>query len=431
MKIAYVIPQYLPSTSGDVRETHKLARYAVEKGDTVTVYTTDAGSEDAVSSNRGVILKERSQIIDGIKVLRYPIQTRFLSKFKFLVDRERQLKNTQEIGQFIRGMSSASGFKKSGLDNLRSLVMTLRPPLSIGLYKSLLEARDYDIYHAVGISLSNALYAYQASLKNGIPLVIKPAFHPADKLYYNPANIKILKHAYAIIANTGAETEIFGKFGIDTAKIKVIGCGVDLDAYSNVNLAEVQKIRSACRFHDYDLNILFISRLQKEKGLFNVIDAVIELNGTGRKIQALIAGADFATNSLLIKQAAAKYSFIKYLGRIPEETKINLLHACDALVVPSIVDSFGIVYIEAWACKKPVIGADIPSTRSLISYGEDGFYVEYGDKKDLTDKIAYLANNYENRVSMGKCGYEKVQEKYTDRKIFDNTYQIYAELCKS
>jgi glycosyltransferase involved in cell wall biosynthesis len=347
------------------------------------------------------------------------------------VDRERQLKNTQEINQFIRDMSSPSGFKKSSLDNLRSLVMTVRPPLSMGLYKSLLEARNYDIYHAFGISLSSALYAYQASLRNGIPLVISPSFHPADKLYYNSANIKILKHARAIIALTEAETEIFGKFGIDTAKIKVVGCGVDFDTYSNVNLAEVEKIRAVCKFNDYDLNILFISRLQKEKGLFDVMDAVIQLNGEGKKIQLLVAGADFATNSLLIKEAAAKYSFIKYLGHISEEMKIHMLHACDALVVPSIVDSFGIVYIEAWACKKPVIGADIPSTRSLISYGEDGFYVEYGDRKALANKIRYFANNSDSGVSMGKRGYEKVKEKYTDREIFDNTYQIYAELCNN
>ncbi len=424
MKIAYVIPQYLPSTGGDVREIHKLGRRVAEKGNAVTVYTTDAGSEDALFSNRGVILKKGSEVIDGIEVRRYPIQGRFLSMFRFLVDKDRLLKNTPEIDQYIENI------KTNGLISLRNLIMILRPPISRGLYNSLLEANNYDIYHAVGIWASNALYAYQASVKNRIPLVIKPAFHSADRFYYNPTNLKILKHAHAIIANTQAEVEIFGKFGVDTRKITVIGCGVDLEKYSKVNKAEIQKIRSDHRFDDYEMNVLFLSRLQKEKGLFDTMNAVIKLNESGQKIQLLIAGSDYGNNSRLVKKVVAKHDFIKYLGRISEESKINLLHACDALVVPSIADSFGIVYIEAWACKKPVIGADIPSTRSLISYGEDGFYVEYGDKDAIAEKVSYLAENYDNRIAMGEKGYEKVKRKYTDQEVFKKTYQIYTELCR-
>lgn len=420
MKIAYIIPQYLPSTSGDVRDIHYFASRMVETGSISTVFTTDAGSEDAIFSNKGVILKEKSEIIDDVEIRRFPIKMRFLSIFKFLVDKDRLLKNTQEINQYIQN------FKNKSSNNLGIVsLMGVRPPISRKLYKNLLQAKDYDIYHVSGISLSHAMYAYNASIKNNIPLVIRPAFHFADKFYYNPMNFKILKHADAIIANTDAEVKIFSEFGIDPQKIIAVGCGVDLEKHSNVNADEVEKIKSDYSFDKYDANVLFLSRLQKEKGVFTVINSIIELNRRDNKIQLLIAGSDYGGNSKLIEQISAKQDFIKYLGRISEEEKISLLHACDMLVVPSIADSFGIVYIEAWVCKMPVIGADIPSTRSLISYGEDGFYIGYGDEDSLMKKIKFLSENPDERIAMGKRGYKKVTDRYTNKIVFNRVYEIY------
>lgn len=425
MKIAYILPQYLPSTSGDVRDVHIIAKRMVEIGNTATVFTTDAGSEDAIFSSKGIIIKKKNETIDGVEIRRHPIEMRFLSVFKFLVDRDRLLKNTQEITQYIQHFKNtpSNGFRIKNL-------MSIRPPISMKLHKNLLQAKDYDFYHVNGISLSHAMYTYKASIENNIPLIIRPAFHAADKFYYNSMNLKILRDADCIIANTDAEIEIFSKFGVDPQKITVVGCGVDMEDYSNIKVEEVKKIKFDYRFDDYGVNLLFLSRLQKEKGVFDVIGTVIKLNKRGSKIQLLIAGSDYGGNSKSIKQISGKYDFIKYLGRISEEEKISLLHACDALVVPSITDSFGIVYIEAWACKKPVIGADIPSTRSLISYGEDGFYVEYGDERDLIEKIKYFIENPEEINRMGKRGYEKVKENYTDSRVFEKIYQKYIELSR-
>jgi len=425
MKIAYILPQYLPSTSGDVRDIHSIAKGMAKLDNIATVFTTDAGSEDAIFSSKGIIIKKRNENIDNVEVKRYPIEIRFPSIFKRFVDRDRLLKDTQEINQYIQHLKDTS-FNDFGIKKL----VIVRPPISRKLYKGILQAKDYDIYHTNGISLGHVIYAYNASIKNNIPLIIKPAFHITDKFYYNRMNFNILKHADVILANTDAEAKILSEFGIDPQKITVIGCGVDLEKYSNINVDEVEKKKSDYSFDEYETNVLFLSRLQREKGIFNVIKSIIKMNVKSNKIQLLIAGSDYESNSEHIKQISGKYDFIKYLGRVSEEEKTNLLHACDMLVVPSIADSFGIVYIEAWACKKPVIGADIPSTRSLISFGEDGFFVRYGDEDNLIKRIKYLAENPNERIAMGKRGYEKVMDRYTEGKVFEKIYQLYLKLGK-
>lgn len=419
MKVAYVVPQYLPSTSGDVRDLHNIASNM--DGIKSTVFTTDAGSEDAIFSNKGVIKNDEVEFIDGVEVRRYSIEMRFLSFFKFLANKDRFMKSTDEINTYIQN------FKSSKLKNFMDNSIP-RPPISRKLYKSLLQAKDYDLYHVYGIPLSHASYAYKASLKNEIPLIIKPAFHTSDKFYYNNLNFKILKHADAIMANTDAETKVFESFGVDPDKVHVVGCGIDLETYSNPDYHEIEKIKDKYSFEEYELNLFFLSRLQNEKGIFNVIESVIKLNEKNKKVQLLIAGSDFGNNSEIIKSLSRKHDFITYLGRVSEEDKMSLLHACDILTVPSIADSFGIIYIEGWACKKPIIGADIPSTRSLISAGRDGFYTKYDDNNSLMEKIEYFLNNPDEITTMGNNGYNKVKENYVDKEIFEKTHQIYLKV---
>jgi glycosyltransferase involved in cell wall biosynthesis len=428
MRIAYVLPQYLPSTSGDVKETHKIAKRLVHKGHDVAVYTTDAASEDALSTSRGKILKNGQDVVDSVQVLRFPVQSRLpinIPKVKVLVEGHRFLVNSEKIGKYVDNIKAAKGIKYTASNVFKSFT---RLPISRRLYEGLLTDKGYDIYHAVGISVRTALYAYQASLKNRIPLVIKPAFHSADKIYYNPTNLAILNHARAIITNTDAEVDIFGRLGIDTRKMRVVGCGVNLEEYLRVDQIAIEQSKSDWNIRNYEMNVLFLSRLQKEKGVFDIIDSIIKLNDSGRRIQLVIAGADYAENSRIIQRLAQRHPFIKYFGQVSEEKKINLLHSCDVLAVPSIMDSFGIVYIEAWACSKPVIGADIPSTRSLISAGNDGYYIEYGDRSTLAEKLSYLADNPTVRVEMGKIGHMKVRESYTDDKVFEATCQVYEDL---
>jgi len=424
IKVAYVLPQYLPSTSGDVRDVHNIAKRMVEVGDTATVFTTDAGSEDAIHSRRGVIVPKERNTINGVEVRRHSIDVRFPSLFKFFMDRDRNLRNTEEVEHYIEQLKNSYRFK------LRR-VMWIRPPICRQLYRSILWAKDYDIYHVNGVSLSHALYAYKAAEKNGIPLVIRPAFHLADKFYYNALNFEILRHAELILANTSAEVHLYAKFGVNPQKIFVVGCGVDIDKYRHTNLEEAEKFESLRSSSGHECTVLFLSRLQREKGLFCTINSIIKLNSRGRRIRLLIAGSDYMGNSKIVQEISRKYDFIIHLGRITERKKVAALHACDMLVVPSIADSFGLVYIEAWACQKPVIGADIPSTRSLIGCGYDGYYVNFDDVGELAEKIVELADDQEKRDLFGQRGYEKVIKNFTDEIVFKKIYKKYKEIMES
>jgi glycosyltransferase involved in cell wall biosynthesis len=103
-----------------------------------------------------------------------------------------------------------------------------------------------------------------------------------------------------------------------------------------------------------------------------------------------------------------------------------IMDACDLLALPSVEESFGLVMIEAWMCGKPVIGADIASTRCIIDHGIDGWVVKPFDPDDLAARILELLADPLMRHSFGRRGRDKVLSRYTWDQVTDtweNTFR--------
>src|SRR5262249_55204707 len=97
----------------------------------------------------------------------------------------------------------------------------------------------------------------------------------------------------------------------------------------------------------------------------------------------------------------------------------SIMDACDVLALPSSEDAFGLVMIEAWMCGKPVVGADIASTRCIIDSGVNGWMAKPYDALDLAEKILDLLANPARRTQFGARGREKVLSRYTWDRVTD------------
>jgi glycosyltransferase involved in cell wall biosynthesis len=96
---------------------------------------------------------------------------------------------------------------------------------------------------------------------------------------------------------------------------------------------------------------------------------------------------------------------------------LDLLAAMDVFAMPSRTESFGIVYLEAWAYGKPVIGAQTWGVSDVIDHRKDGLLVPFGDVPALVEAIAELLDHPGVRARMGARGQDKVSRLHTwDRK---------------
>jgi len=95
------------------------------------------------------------------------------------------------------------------------------------------------------------------------------------------------------------------------------------------------------------------------------------------------------------------------------------------LVLPSNSESFGLVYLEAWYHKKPVIGCRIGAVSEVIDDGKNGLLVQFGNAKELAEKILYLLHNPSIAEEFGENGKKKL-EAYTPEK----SLKAFEEKCE-
>ena len=108
--------------------------------------------------------------------------------------------------------------------------------------------------------------------------------------------------------------------------------------------------------------------------------------------------------------------------------KKNFFAAIHIFALPSRADSFGIVFLEAWFYKKPVIGTDAGGIPYVIEHGNDGYIVPFGDVIELAKKIEVLINDKSLAKQFGDHGYAKTINNFDWDKQTRKIYQIYKSL---
>jgi glycosyltransferase involved in cell wall biosynthesis len=110
-----------------------------------------------------------------------------------------------------------------------------------------------------------------------------------------------------------------------------------------------------------------------------------------------------------------------------DELKRDLLAAADLVAQPSRVESLGLVVLEAWANRKPVIAADIAVSRELVNSTEGGMLVPFGDSVRLAEAIEHLLAEPELRQQMGLRGQKKALSEYRSGDVFQRNAREFEQ----
>jgi len=103
--------------------------------------------------------------------------------------------------------------------------------------------------------------------------------------------------------------------------------------------------------------------------------------------------------------------------------------ACEMFALPSRGEGFGLVYLEAMACGKPVIGGAHGGAPEVISDGVTGYLVQHGDAVQLATSIETLLANPELAKEMGRRGKERVENEFRFNAFAKSFKKILRELC--
>jgi glycosyltransferase involved in cell wall biosynthesis len=248
-----------------------------------------------------------------------------------------------------------------------------------------------------------------------------------------PVTGDLLRRCDALLLNTTHERDFVLSRGCRPTRAHVLGPGVEPDLLAGGDGAA---FRTRHRIGDAPL-VGYVGRVEPLKGVVTLVEAMRIVWTREPAARLLIAGPSAPAGSLEERACAAAFEALSDAerGRVvrldgfDEADKPSLLAALDVLAMPSVVESFGLTYLEAWACGKPVIGARGPAVECVVDHGVDGLLVQPDDRDDTAAAIATLLANPGVRERMGAAGRRKVLARFTWEPIVDAVEALYRDLA--
>ncbi|MGA8090622.1 MAG: glycogen synthase [Terracidiphilus sp.] len=231
---------------------------------------------------------------------------------------------------------------------------------------------------------------------------------------------------------------------VDPARIHVI--------YNGIDLAEYQKTAETKALTDYGVDpavpyVLFVGRITRQKGVTHLVDAIRYLPAETQVV--LCAGApdtpEIATELRDKVNAARKHHprIVWIEKMVTKRETIQLYSHARAFCCPSVYEPFGIINLEAMACRSPVVASSTGGIKEVVVDEMTGYLVPFEQDpvtsfprdpekfaKDLGARINELLRDEEKCKRFGNAGRRRVEDIFSWTAIAHQTIDLYQRLIE-
>lgn len=281
---------------------------------------------------------------------------------------------------------------------------------------------EYSIIHAHSL-FSNGYIAYKLKKDFGIPYIV--AVRNTDiNLFFKKMillrklGVQILKEAKSVIflskpyRNFVIKKYIPNKLKKEILdRSEVIPNGIDDFWFQNLGEPKPP-------FEKENLKLLYVGVLDKNKNLATTVKAIKILQERGFNIKFTIVGR---IKDKSVYRSIKDLPYVNYVIPKPKETLISIYRSNDIFVMPSVTETFGLVYAEAMSQGLPVIYSKGQGFDGQFNEGVVGYSVESSSAVEISNKVEDILANY---VDISKNCVNKV-DKFNWRKISEEYIQLY------
>ncbi len=252
--------------------------------------------------------------------------------------------------------------------------------------------------------------------------------------------------ADAIVAvSRGTRDDILAAYpDVDPARIHVIYNGIDPDQYRKTSDT------TALRAYGVDPAIpyvLFVGRITRQKGVTHLVDAIRYLP---RETQVVLCAGAPDTPEIAaelrrkIDEVRGFNPHIVWIEKmVTKEETIQLYSNCAVFCCPSVYEPFGIINLEAMACRAPVVASSTGGIKEVVVDGETGYLVHFDQDpvtsfprdprtfaRDLAVRILALLKDPERCKRFGDAGRRRVEDVFSWTAIAHQTIDLYRRLIE-
>lgn len=247
-----------------------------------------------------------------------------------------------------------------------------------------------------------------------------------------------------IAVSEGMKRDLLTLFTVEESRIRVIHNGIDIDEYRHT--------QSADRLGQYGVSpkepyVLFVGRITRQKGIHHILKAAEHLPSA---VQVVLAAGQPDTKELGEEVEATVRTLQKRRGNVvwirewvDTAAKVQLYSHASVFCCPSIYEPFGIINLEAMACKTPVVASAVGGITEIVVDGVTGHLVPLrqserspfealdpeGFARDLAGRIMDILDSPGKRAAMGSAGRRRVEEYFSWVAIARQTVDLYRSLA--
>jgi starch synthase len=222
--------------------------------------------------------------------------------------------------------------------------------------------------------------------------------------------------------------------------------------YNGIDLKEYQKTSETKALIEYGVDpkipyVLFVGRITRQKGVTHLVDAINYLPPDTQVV--LCAGAPDTPEiaeelRAKVDHARQKNPRIVWIEKmVTKQETIQLYSNCRVFCCPSVYEPFGIINLEAMACRAPVVASSTGGIKEVVVEGETGYLVPFeGDtltgfpvdpdafSQDLAVRINMLLQDPEKCRRFGDAGRKRVEQIFSWTAIAQQTIGLYRKLVE-
>ncbi|MEX0271958.1 glycosyltransferase family 4 protein [Leptolyngbyaceae cyanobacterium UHCC 1019] len=302
--------------------------------------------------------------------------------------------------------------------------------------KLLLEEDSFDLIHAHDWLVGDAAIALKRAFK--LPLVATihateygrcNGIHSEQQRYINSKESDLAHEAWRVIVCTNyMRLEVERALGVPWDKIDVVYNGIHLESKRYTQAFDIQEFRRSFA-GDHEKIVYYVGRMTYEKGVSVLLNAIPIVNRIlDNQVKFVLIGSGNVND---LKRQAAEFGIwhkCYFTGFMSDEDLNKFRMVADCAVFPSLYEPFGIVVLENFAARVPVVVSDTGGFPEIVRHGKTGLVTYTNDAQSLALGILEVLRNPEYAHWLTENAYEDLDRRFAWAKLAQQTDAVYGRI---
>ena len=274
----------------------------------------------------------------------------------------------------------------------------------------------------------------------GVPCVVH-TFHSwqphlykslAFKWAFYATEITASYFAHAILFQNPDDLKSWGRIpAIPMRKGTLVGNGIDFSAITKrIGPGARERIRKEFGISDDAFVIVNVARFEPQKGHFFLLQTLNHLiPQVNRKVVTLLVGIGIDQEKIEAEVKRLRLQDVVYFTGYRQDIP-DILTASDVSIMTSHYEGIPRALMESMALGIPVVATDVPGTHSLITSGQTGLLVGYGDIPGMSDALIKVMTDPALADRFREKGRHLVQTKFNEYAVADRVEEVYSHILR-